>query len=457
MENLPLTKNQQAIFDLVESTGDNIFVTGKPGVGKSVLINGLVTEGRKAYTLGAPTGLAALNIGGKTLHSLFGLPVSEGIITPDYNRFSTNESVVKHAKYGIKHLIVDEISMVRADTFDFIDRFLRWVKEDRRPFGGVQVVIVGDFYQLPPIVKSAETRQFTEHGYASSFVFSSKVFDTFRTVALNEVLRQKGDKKFIAVLHNAREGTLQPNDMVAINGRVESGVEEGDVRIRLVSKNDTAAAINTEFLNKLPGEAVEFSATQEGVWPLKDNFPAEPLLRLKVGAQVMVKLNKADRPPKSKGKFESTVVNGDLGLVEKIFDGGTFSDFDELNTNDDRTPYVSVRLRKDDRLVKIYRQRWEYKKKEKVGTEWEEKTVAAYEQIPLSLAWAISMHKSQGQSFEAVHIDPSSCFAAGQLYVALSRARSLEGLTLESRIHASSFKIDPVVKRFYGALKLEKV
>lgn len=456
MENLPLTKNQQAIFDLVESTGDNIFVTGKPGVGKSVLINGLVTEGRKVYTLGAPTGLAALNIGGKTLHSLFGLPVSEGIITPDYNRFSTNESVVKHARYGIKHLIIDEISMVRADTFDFIDRFLRWAKEVNRPFGGVQVIVVGDFYQLPPIVRSAESRQFTEHGYASPFVFSSKVFATFRTVALNEVLRQKGDKKFIAVLHNAREGALQPNDMVAINGRVESGVEEGDVRIRLVSKNDTAAAINTEFLNKLPGEIVEFSATQEGIWPLKDNFPAEPLLRLKVGAQVMVKLNKADRPPKSKGKFESSVVNGDLGLVEKIGSGlyeNSPGDVDDT----DNIPSVSVRLRKDNQLVKIYRQRWEYKKKEKVGNEWEEKVIAAYEQIPISLAWAISMHKSQGQSFEAVHIDPSSCFAAGQLYVALSRARSLEGLTLESRVHASSFKIDPVVKRFYEALKLEKI
>lgn len=455
MENLPLTKNQTAIFDLIEGTSDNIFVTGKPGVGKSVLINGLVTEGRKVYTLGAPTGLAALNIGGKTLHSLFGLPVSEGIITPDYNRFSSNENVIKHARYGIKHLIIDEISMVRADTFDFIDRFLRWAKDESRPFGGVQVVIVGDFYQLPPIVRSAEARQFTEHGYASPFVFSSKVFETFRTVALEEVLRQKGDKKFIAVLHNAREGTLQPKDMVAINGRVEAGVEEGDVRIRLVSKNDTAAAINAEYLNKLPGEAVEFSATQEGVWPLKDNFPAEPLLRLKVGAQVMVKLNKADRPPKSKGKFESTVVNGDLGLVEKINFGDDYSD--DVDEEIDRTPYVSVRLRKDARLVKIYRQRWEYKKKEKVGTEWEEKVIAAYEQIPIAFAWAISMHKSQGQSFEAVHIDPSSCFAAGQLYVALSRARSLEGLTLESRVHPSSFKIDPVVKRFYGALKLERV
>lgn len=452
METLELTKNQSAIFNLVETTGGNIFVTGKPGVGKSVLINSLVANGTKVYTLSAPTGLAALNIGGKTLHSLFSLPVSEGIITPDYNRFSTNENVIKHARYGIKHLIIDEISMVRADTFDFIDRFLRWAKEDPRPFGGVQVIIVGDFYQLPPIVRSAEARQLQEHGYLSPFVFSSKVFETFKTVELSEVLRQKGDKKFISVLHNAREGELTAKDMVELNGRVAKGIEDGDVRLRLVSKNDTAAGINTEYLNKLPGDAIEFSATQEGVWPLKDNFPAEPILRLKVGAQVMVKLNKADRPPKSKGKFESNVVNGDLGTIVRL---------GKLAVNDDMAgdiiDSVEIRLRKNNCLVRIYRQRWEYKKKEKVGADWEERVIASYEQIPIALAWAISMHKSQGQSFEAVHIDPSSCFAAGQLYVAISRARSLAGLTLESRVHATSFKTDATVKRFFKTIKYEKL
>lgn len=452
MEILELTKQQQSVFDFVENNDDNVFITGRPGVGKSVLINSLVANGRKVNTLAAPTGLAALNINGKTLHSLFGLPVSEGIITPDYNRFTSNDEVIKHVRYGVKHLIIDEISMVRADTFDFIDRFMRWAKEDVRPFGGSQVIIVGDFFQLPPIVRSAEAKQLKEHGYDSPFVFSSKVFETFKTVALSEVLRQKGDKQFIEVLHNAREGELQPKDMVLLNGRVSKGIDDGDVRLRLVSKNATADEINQSFLGKLPGKAVEFSANQEGIWPLKDNFPAERELRLKIGAQVMIKLNKADRPPKSKGKFESDVVNGDLGTVEDIGLSLDRSEDDEV-----RTDWVDVRLRKNDKKVRIYRQRWEYKKKEKVGGEWEEITIAAYEQIPIALAWAISMHKSQGQSFEAVHIDPSSCFAAGQLYVAISRARSLEGLTLEARIHSTSFKTDPLVKRFYKLLKLEKV
>lgn len=440
MEILALTNNQTACATEIEDTRNNIFITGKPGVGKSVLINWLRTNGAKTYVVGAPTGLAALNAGGRTLHSLFGLPVSEGIIAPDYNRFNQPDSVIKFIRYQLQYLIIDEVSMVRADQFDYIDRLLRYVKDPSRPFGGVQVVIVGDFFQLPPVAKAQDIKALKEAGWESPFAFSAKSFETFKTLELSEVLRQKGDQGFIKLLHRMRTGDLTAKDMVLINDRVEPDFE--DVRIRLVSTNKEAELTNLKELGKLPEEELVFNATQTGVWPVKDNFPAETELRLKIGAQVMVKMNKADVPEGVRA--DSDVVNGDLGLVEMF------------GKEDDESGslWVGVRLRKNDEVVKIWRRRWVYKVKEKVGNEWSEREIASFSQIPLSLAWAISMHKSQGQSFEAVHIDCSRVFMPGQSYVAFSRCRSLEGITLESRVHQSKFFANKDVVRFFKSIEV---
>jgi len=254
---MELTKNQQEIFDLVEHSTTNIFVTGKPGVGKSVLIHALTELGKKHYVLAAPTGLAAINIGGKTLHSIFRLPASDGIIHPTFNNFTTDHDTIAYIKYKVNHLIIDEVSMVRADMFDFIDRLMRYAKEKDEPFGGAQIIIVGDFYQLPPVANAADTIQLKQAGYDSPFVFSSKAFETFQMEELSEVLRQKGDPKFIKLLHSARTGDVTEKQLVELNKLV---CKPTDVRIKLTSTNKIAELVNQTELDKIQSQAYTSNA-----------------------------------------------------------------------------------------------------------------------------------------------------------------------------------------------------
>lgn len=428
-----LTKQQKQVFDAVEYSMDNILVSGKPGVGKSVLIRALTTLGNKTYVLGAPTGLAANNITtdtalARTLHSIFRLPVSDGIIAPDFNNFTMDDRVLDMIKYNIKHLIIDEVSMVRADLFDFIDRLMRHAKGVNKPFGGAQVIIVGDFFQLPPVVRGAvEKTQLKECGYESEFVFSSRAFmeGNFKVMELTEVLRQKGDTKFLEILDAARTGDVTPKQAALLNKQVG---QPNDLRIRLAAINKQADQLNMQMLANLPLPQRTYYAKKYGEWPA---LPAEEMLTLKVGAQIMVKMNGADRPPGLREKFDSQVVNGTLGIVKEL--------------QDDKV----IITKEDGTEVNIYRQDWERKIKEKVADKWEERVVASFQQIPLALAWAISMHKSQGQSFEKVHVDPSRVFAPGQLYVALSRCRSLKGLSLASALNTRKFYANKDVLAFF--------
>lgn len=440
-----LTKDQQRIHTRVDTTNDNYLIQGKPGVGKSVLIHSLVEDGDKNYTLAAPTGLAALNIGGRTLHSLFMLPVSGGIVHPTFNKFTINDNVLNFLKYKVHHLIIDEVSMVRADMFDYIDRLLRYVKNVDKPFGGVQMIVVGDFYQLPPVVVREEKQQLEQAGYDSPFIFSSRVFeDNFKVLELTEVLRQKGDNKFIKILDGARTGQLLATEIDAINKRVGPA---DDLRIRLAGTNAQADSVNQMYLNALPGDKRFYDATKFGDWPA---LPVEESLALKIGAQVMVKMNQADRPPLLKGEFISDVVNGTLGKIVEFVTGKEPVKEDEKP----QTPHVKIELRSG-KIVNIYQKRWERKIKFRNDEgDWDEKVIASYEQIPLSLAWAISMHKSQGQSFDFVHIDAEKIFMPGQLYVALSRARSLKGITLEAPVSASKFFADVKVTKFFRNVQI---
>lgn len=422
-----LSPEQQKACDLIESTADNICLLGKPGVGKSVLIRALVENGNKTYTLAAPTGLAALNIGGKTLHSLFFLPTSRGIIAPDYNNFTSNDSVINNLKYNVKHLIIDEISMVRVDTFDYIDRMLKAIKGNEKPFGGVQIIIVGDFYQLPPIAMGNEANELKKIGYKSTFVFSSFVFPAFKIIHLNKVLRQKGDPKFLKLLDKARQSEVLGSDLLTFNKRVKP-VE--DLRIRLCATNAQSLEINNYFLNSLEGNTTAFESVKTGNWPA---LPVEEKVFLKVGAQVIVKKNGAD-VDKPDENYVSKVVNGTLGIVHSIED-----------------TKVMVKLQSGD-IVRIFPKQWDLKVKTYRDGRWEEIVVATFNQIPLALAWAISIHKSQGQSFDSVHIDARRVFADGQLYVALSRCRTLDGITLEHPLKPSSFTTNREVVKFFNSL-----
>ena len=429
MVEFQLTKNQQQIYDAVEGSNNCILIHGKPGVGKSVLIRALRDTGAKHYTLGAPTGLAALNIGGKTLHALFGITPSAGIITKDYNRFTTNPNVRNNILHSIKHLIMDEISMVRVDVFEYIDRVLRDVKGNDLPFGGIQVVVVGDFFQLPPVVMTADRKALKAEGWENEFAFCSPLFKLFEKHSLDEVLRQKGDDKFIKMLHASRTGDMTAEQLKYLNSRVEPCT---DFRIQLTGTNKKADYTNQLHLSKIDGPVKEYHADSYGVWPA---FPAETVLSLKVGAQVLVKKNNADKSPQQKEPASGKVVNGSIGIVREISD-------------------TIIKVELDcGTVVPIYRARWEQKIREKIGDKWSEKVTASFEQFPLQLAWAISMHKSQGQSFESVHIDPSQIFAAGQLYVALSRSRSHKGLSLESPASKSKFWADKSVVKFVNTIE----
>jgi len=437
-----LNKDQQTAFDIIENTNKNVLLCGKPGVGKSVLIRALTELGRKSYTLAAPTGLAALNIAtefanAKTLHSLFRLPVSGGIVAPNFNNFTIDDHTLKNIKYQIKHLIIDEISMVRADMFDYIDRLLRFVKDVNLPFGGIQVICIGDFYQLPPIVQGYEQKQMSEVGYDSPFIFSSKCFDgNFTILTLNEVMRQKGDPKFIDLLDNARTGYMTTKNIGDLNRVVRPA---DDLTIRLCGINAQADEVNSKFLSSINAPAFQYIGEKFGEWPA---LPVDPQLTLKVGVQVIVKVNAADRPPDYKGKFISEVVNGTLGKVHEIIKE---SEYGELK--------VIIETIKG-ALVTIYTKRWERKIKVFENGQWEEKIVASYVQMPLQLAWAISIHKSQGQSFDKVHIDAAKIFAPGQLYVALSRCRSMKGLSLQSEVSARKFWANPKVVEFFETIEV---
>lgn len=443
----PLTKDQQLKVDIIEGTNDNYLLHGKPGVGKSVLIRALIERGIKKFTLSAPTGLAALNISGRTIHSIFKVPASDGIIPPDYNNFTANVSTVNNLKYNLQHLIVDEMSMVRVDIFDYVDRFLRDVKGKNLPFGGVQIILVGDFFQLPPVAKPEDIKALRLSGYDTPFIFSSKVFqESFKVLTLDEVLRQKGDPNFIKLLHGARVGAVAKKHLATINKQVT--VPE-DIRIKLCATNKEAEVINRKALEALDGPSIIFQSTEFGEWPA---YPAEKELHLRIGAQIMVKKNSADRPPDYRGQWDSEIVNGTLGKIIAIVDkpaivGKPIEGDEDETTSTKAEKYVTIKT-DSGTTHNIYWTNWERKIKVRRDDEWEELVVAGYQQIPVALAWAISIHKSQGQTFDKVHIDSNKIFAAGQLYVALSRCRTMSGITLERKIEADKFWADMRVIRF---------
>lgn len=420
-----LTKHQRQFFDLIESTPNNYFVSGGPGTGKSVLINALSTHGKKKYHLTAPTGMAAVNINGSTIHSLLGIP--SGVIPPSYNKYLSYEAARANIKYNLRSLIIDEISMVRVDTLDFIHRTLCDIKGNVLPFGGVQIIVVGDFFQLPPVVNHYDNLLLQEDGWNHPFAFGHPLFKTFKVLQLKQVLRQSKDKEFMRILEQCRNGNLSQASLRALNRQVKP---LKDKCIQLVATNSKCDEINEHNLRKIKKKSTEYSADSYGSWPA---FPVETVIELKVGAQILVKRNGADIE-RGRPRGMGQIVNGTIGTVKSL--------------HPDR---VTITTKGKD--YTIYRARWERKEREQVNGEWVETVKAAFEQIPLRLAWAISMHKSQGQTFDRVHIDPAKVFTAGQLYVAISRCRSLKGITFEREVELKNFKTNPHVIKYYSKLK----
>ena len=417
-------------FDFVQYTNRNIFLTGKAGTGKTTFLHKLKDTLFKRMIVVAPTGVAAINAGGVTIHSFFQMPF--GPIIPGRLERSENKFVQKFNKKKINIirsldlLVIDEISMVRADLLDGIDTILRRYKNKTLPFGGVQLLMIGDLQQLAPIVKDDEWNLLRDH-YDTIFFFSSKAFRQSQAVSieLKHIYRQQ-DNTFIKILNEIREDKLSPGSVEKLKSRYIPNFspknEEG--YITLTTHNASANRINNERLRNVKAKTHTFEAEIRGQFP-EYSFPADQFLKIKVGAQVMFVKN--DRSP------EKRYYNGKIGIVTDIDDD-----------------LIYVKSKDEESSVAVDREMWEnikYTINDK-SKEIEEEVAGSFIQYPLRLAWAITIHKSQGLTFEKAVIDAQAAFAHGQTYVALSRCKTLDGLILSSQISENGIICDHTVSNF---------
>ena len=407
-----MEKNQELrnAWDFVEHTGISIFLTGKAGTGKTTFLRALKEHSNKRNVIVAPTGVAAMNAGGMTIHSFFQLPLSPFVPNANIkNRFDYSKEKRKIMR-TLDLLIIDEISMVRADVLDAIDSVLRRFREPNKPFGGVQLLMIGDLQQLTPVVTPTE-EELLQRYYDTPYFFGSKALRSINyvTIELTHVYRQQ-DETFITLLNNIREGNVSESDLQRLIQRYDPTFQpkQGSDYIRLTTHNRMAESYNEDQLRNLPTRAYTFSAETEGNFP-EYNYPTDFNLTLKVGAQVMFIRND------NIGRY----YNGRIGHV-------TYVDNEK----------ISVLCPGDEEPFDVEAEIWEntkYTLNEKTK-QIEAEVQGTFKQYPLRLAWAITIHKSQGLTFEHAIIDAQASFASGQVYVALSRCKSLEGLVLASPI-----------------------
>jgi len=413
---LDLTPEFVEALDRLNHRGENLFITGRAGTGKSTLLQEFKKTTARRVVVLAPTGIAALQAGGQTIHSFFGFP--HHYLDPDRVKKSGR---FKRVIREMDTLVVDEVSMVRSDVMEAMDRALKLTRQSPLPFGGVQAVFVGDAFQLPPVVERELAGLFTER-HSGPYFFDAPVWRELapRRVELQTVHRQKTDGTFLNLLNAVRDNSLTEDDFIRLNERVgPAGPVPG--RVSLVTTRALSRAINERELARLTGRDHCYEALVDGAFD-ESSFPTEEKLLLKPGAQVMMLRNHPER----------WWVNGDLGVVEKCGDG-----------------FLSVGVRGTSYEVSpVVWEKYAYVMNKKGGLE--QKPVGTFLQFPVRLAWAITIHKSQGQTFQEVVVDlGSGAFAHGQTYVALSRCTTLSGLTLRRPLRPSDILCDPRVVEFH--------
>ncbi|MGQ8335682.1 helix-turn-helix domain-containing protein [Sunxiuqinia sp. A32] len=430
------TENPQLdlALEFVRSTNQNLFLTGKAGTGKTTFLRNLKHESPKRMVVVAPTGVAAINAGGVTIHSFFQMSFGPQIpqANPDFSGQNSATPIKRFSKEKINIirsldlLVIDEISMVRADLLDGIDETLRRFRDRYKPFGGVQLLMIGDLQQLAPVVKEDEWNMLKSY-YDSCYFFSSRALKkaSFISIELKQIYRQR-DEKFIKLLNQIRENKADEVTLTELNKRYQPNFspEKNDEYITLTTHNYQAQQINQSKLQEIAASSSFFEANVYDEFP-EYMYPTDFELTLKIGAQVMFVKN--DSSP------EKRYYNGKIGKV--------------IGIDED---YIEVECREDHESIVVQREKWQNAKYgiNQKTQEIEEKIIGEFEQFPLKLAWAITIHKSQGLTFEKAIINAQQSFAHGQVYVALSRCKSLEGLVLSTPIADHSIKNDHTVLSF---------
>lgn len=425
--NLQTNPQLELAYQYICNTKKHLFLTGKAGSGKTTFLHKIREARVKRMAIVAPTGVAAINAGGMTIHSLFQIPI--GLHLPGVDRqqpLGRFRAEKTRLIRSLDLLVIDEVSMVRADLLDAIDEVLRRVRSSSIPFGGVQLLMIGDLHQLPPVVKPEDWDLLRSY-YETPYFFGSQALkkSDYIAIELKHIYRQS-DPEFISLLNQVRDSRLDEAALQKLNSRyVPNFHPPADLPyITLTATNAAATEINNESLERLPGKKKNFQALITGDFP-NSSFPTEENLELKVGAQVMFIRNDTTE--------DRLFFNGKLGSITRI--------------NDDN---VAIRCPNENRDIIVEPIQWEnvkYSLNEQTKA-IDEQIVGTFTQYPLRHAWAITIHKSQGLTFDRCIIDAQAAFASGQVYVALSRCKSFEGIVLRTRIVSHSVKTDPVVKEF---------
>jgi len=418
LENITLSHEQKAVFKKLEETNDIIYVTGKAGTGKSVLLQYFTEYTSKQVAVVAPTGVAALNIGGMTIHSFFRLP-PEAINLDDIEVDYKTKEILRH----LDAVVIDEVSMVRVDLMEAISIKMQLAKGNDLPFGGVQVIMFGDLYQLPPVVSDGQLHRYFNDSYGGVYFFNAPSIQKsgIKIYELNNIFRQK-DPEFKAVLNSIREGKNIPSALEKVNARLENGIPEDGVVV-LAGTNSVVHSINHKKLSALPGEEKIYHAVISGSLQ-ESSFPTEKELKLKPGAQVMMLRNDREKPRRW--------VNGTLGIVTKLGEDSIRVNINGVEHNVLKETWKKIRYYYDHEEAKL-----------------EKETISEFTQFPVRLAWAITIHKSQGQTYQSVAVDLThGAFTHGQTYVALSRCKSLDGLYLKSALQREDVIVDSEIVDF---------